>query len=198
MMYPFCRSLAGNQIEELPAGVFNNNSKLLNLWVGRLKVHNWPTYFYCHILLQILVNSQILKYYCTLLMSPATIVLIEEPYLLVHFLEYHNIYLSATEEGPTTLIETISKPRRRRQRGHGKTIAQHVRFKKLTFLSRPMQNNNVKSPQFASSASQNRDGKLFLILFGTQRFFYTLCWNWGVTPHETVNTCSHFWNSNWR
>ena len=139
MIYPFCRSLAGNQIEELPAGVFSNNNKLLNLWVGRLKVHSRPTYFYCHILLQILVNSQILKYYCTLLMSPATIVLREEPYLLVHFLEYHNIYLSATGEGPTTLIETISKPRRRRQRGHGKTIAQHVRFKKLTFLSRPMQ-----------------------------------------------------------
>ena len=183
-MYPFCRSLRGNQIEELPAGVFSNNNKLLNLWVGRLKVHSWPMYFYCHILLQILVNSQIFKYYCTLLMSPATIVLREEPYLLVHFLDYHNIYLSATGEGPTTLIETISKPRRR--------------FKKLTFLSRPMQNNNVKSPQFASSASQNRHGKLFLILFGTQRFFYTLCWNWGVTPHETVNTCSHFWNSNWR
>ena len=82
-------------------------------------------------------------------MSPATIVLREETYLLVHFLEYHNIYFSATGEGPTTFIETISKPRRRRrrQRGHGKTIAQHVPFKKLTFLSRPMQNNNVKSPQ---------------------------------------------------
>ena len=126
-MYPFCRSLRGNQIEELPAGVFSNNNKLQNLWVGRLKVHSRSTYFYCHILLQILVNSQILKYYCTLLMSPATIVLREEPYLLVHFLEYHDIYLSATGEGPTTLIETISKPRRRRrrrrQRGHGKTIA---------------------------------------------------------------------------
>ena len=51
MMYPFCRSLAGNQIEELPAGVFSNNNKLLNLWVGRLKVHSRPTYFYCKILL---------------------------------------------------------------------------------------------------------------------------------------------------
>ena len=96
--------------------------------VGRLKVHSRPTYFYRHILLQILVNSQILKYYCTLLMIPATILLREEPHLLVHFLEYHNIYLSATGEGPTTLIETISKPRRRRQRGHGKTRAQHVHF----------------------------------------------------------------------
>ena len=36
-------------------------------------------------------------------MSPATIVLREEPYLLVHFLEYHNIYLSATGEGSTIL-----------------------------------------------------------------------------------------------
>ena len=65
-------------------------------------------------------------------------------------------------------IGTLSKLRRRRQREHGKTkdligrtIAQHVRFKLCTFLSRPMQNNNVKSPQFASSANRNRDGKLF-------------------------------------
>ena len=62
IMYPFCRSLAGNQIEELPAGVFSNNNKLLNLWVGRLKVLSRPIYFYCKILLQILVNSKILKY----------------------------------------------------------------------------------------------------------------------------------------
>ena len=89
-MYPFYRSLAGNQIEKLPAGVFSNNNKLLNLWVGRLKVHSRHTYFYCKILLQILVNSNILKYYRTttsclinwLLISQATIVLKEEPYLL--------------------------------------------------------------------------------------------------------------------
>ena len=70
-------------------------------------------------------------------MSPATIVLREEPYLLVHFLEYHNIYLSATGEGSTALIGTFSKPRLRWQRGRGKkkkdvksrTIAQHVRIK---------------------------------------------------------------------
>ena len=72
---PFCRSLVGNQIEELPAGVFSNNKKLLNLWVGRLKVHSWPTYFYYHILLQILVNSKKLKYDRTLMMSPSTIAL---------------------------------------------------------------------------------------------------------------------------
>ena len=86
----FRRSLTWNQIEELPAGVFSNNNKLLNLWVGRLKVHSRPTYFYCKILLQILVNSNILKYYRTttsclinwLLISQATIVLKEEPYLL--------------------------------------------------------------------------------------------------------------------
>ena len=93
IMYPFCRSLGGNQIEELPAGVFSNNNKLLNLWVGRLKVHSRPTYFYYHILLQILVNSKILKYYRTLLTSPATIVLREEPYLLVHFLSYAEVNL---------------------------------------------------------------------------------------------------------
>ena len=49
-------------------------------------------------------------------MSPATIVLREEPYLLVHFLEYHNIYLLATDEGSTALIGTI---------------AQNVRFKTM-------------------------------------------------------------------
>ena len=38
----------------------------------------------------------------------ATIVLREEPYLLVHFLEYHNIYLLATDEGSTALIGTFS------------------------------------------------------------------------------------------
>ena len=116
----FCRSLEGNQIEELPAGVFSNNNELLNLWVGRLKVHSLPTYFYCHILLQILVNSKILKYYHTLLTSPVKIVLREEPYLLVHFLEYHNIYFSATGEGSTALIGTFSKPRLRWQWGRGK------------------------------------------------------------------------------
>ena len=100
-MYPLCRSLTGNQIEELPAGVFSNNNKLHHLWVGRLKVHSRPIYFYYHILLQILVNSKILKYYRTRLMSPATIVLREEPCLLAHFLEYHNIYLLATDEGST-------------------------------------------------------------------------------------------------
>ena len=34
-------------------------------------------------------------------MSPAKIVLREEPYLLGNFLEYDNIYLLATEEGST-------------------------------------------------------------------------------------------------
>ena len=120
MMYSCCRSLTGNQIDELPAGVFSNNNKLLNLWVGRLKVHSRPIYFYCKILLQILINSKILKYYRTRLMSPATIVLREEPYLLVHFLEYHNIYLLATDEGSTALIGTFSKPRLRWQRRRGK------------------------------------------------------------------------------
>ena len=100
-MYPLCRSLTGNQIEELPAGVLSNNNKLHHLWVGRLKVHSRPIYFYYHILLQILVNSKILKYYRTRLMSPATIVLREKPCLLAHFLEYHNIYLLATDEGST-------------------------------------------------------------------------------------------------
>ena len=70
-------------------------------------------------------------------MSPAIIMLREEPYLLVHFLEYHNIYLLANDEGSTALIGTFSKPRLRWQRRRGKkkkdqmsrTIAQNVRFK---------------------------------------------------------------------
>ena len=86
----FRRSLRWNQIDELPAGVFSTNNKLLNLWVGRLKVNSRHTYFYCKILPQILVNSNILKYYRTttscliiwLLISQATIVLKEESYLL--------------------------------------------------------------------------------------------------------------------
>ena len=101
------------------------------------------------------------------------------------------------------ILGTLSKPRRRRRRrrrrGHGKTkdligrtIAQHARFKLCTFLSLSLQNKNMKSPQFASSANRNRDGKLFKFSFGTQRFFCTLCWSWGVAPYETVNTCSHF------
>ena len=57
----------------------------------------------------------------------------------------------------------------------GRTIVQHVRLKLCTFLSRPMQNNNVKPPQFASSANRNRDGKFFKFPFGAQRFFYKLC-----------------------
>ena len=86
-------------------------------------------------------------------------------------------------------LGSLNKPRRWRQRGYGKTkdligtkIVQHVHFIALYFLSRPLQNNNVKSPQFASSANRNRDGKLFLFPFGTQRFFNTLCWCWGVAP----------------
>ena len=119
MMYSFCRSLRGNQIEELPAGVFSNNNKLQNLWVGRLKVYSRPTYFYCKILLQILVNCKMLKYYPTttsciiiyLLMCPATIVLRDEPYFLVHLwfkvLQYifvsdwgrfHHVYISRRRE----------------------------------------------------------------------------------------------------
>ena len=69
-------------------------------------------------------------------MSPATIVLREKSYLSVHFLEYYNIYLLATDEGSTALIGTFSKPRLRWKRGGGKkkdvmsrTIAQHVCFK---------------------------------------------------------------------
>ena len=40
-------------------------------------------------------------------------------------------------------------------------MAQDLRLKLCTFLSHPMQNNNVKSPQFALSVNRNRDGKLF-------------------------------------
>lgn len=57
---------------------------------------------------------------------------------------------------------------RRRQRGHGttkgligRTMLSTCFLKLCIFPSSPMQNNNVKSPQFASSANQNRDSKLF-------------------------------------
>ena len=40
------------------------------------------------------------------------------------------------------------------------------------FLSRPMQSNNVKLPQFASSVKRNHDGKLFQFPFGSQRFSF--------------------------
>ena len=49
-------------------------------------------------------------------------------------------------------------------------------LKLYTFLSRPMQNNNVKSPQISSSASQNRDGKLFLIsIWNSMLLLYEIC-----------------------
>ena len=57
----------------------------------------------------------------------------------------------------------------------GRTIAQHMRFK--TFLSRPLQNDNLKSPKFASFSNGNRDGKLFQFPFGTCRCLHTLDWS---------------------
>ena len=37
-----------------------------------------------------------------------------------------------------------------------------------TFLSRPLQNNNVNSPKFACSENVNPDGELCKFPFGTQ------------------------------
>lgn len=45
--------------------------------------------------------------------------------------------------------------------------AQHVRLKIHIFLSRPLQNNNVKSPKFAPSANGNRGKYLFSIWIST-------------------------------
>ena len=87
---------------------------------------------------------------------------------------------TSTPAAFSSVIGTLSKSRRRRHRGHGKIkdligrIAQHVRLKLCTFLSRPMQSNNLKSPQFASSANRNRDCKLFEFPFGTQRLYVML------------------------
>lgn len=47
----------------------------------------------------------------------------------------------------------------------GRAIAQHVRFRTLYRLSRPLQNNDMKSPKCASSANGDRDAKLFLSPF---------------------------------
>lgn len=45
--------------------------------------------------------------------------------------------------------------------------AQHMRLKIHIFLSRPLQNNNVKSPKFAPSANGNRGQYLFSIWIST-------------------------------
>ena len=45
--------------------------------------------------------------------------------------------------------------------------AQHVRLKIHIFLSRPLQNNNVKSPKFSPSANGNRGQYLFSIWIST-------------------------------
>ena len=62
-----------------------------------------------------------------------------------------------------TKVGALSKPRRRRQRGGGKTkdlmgrtTAQFERCKTL-YIS--LKNKNMKSPKFASSANGKRDSK---------------------------------------
>ena len=97
------------------------------------------------------------------------------------------------------IIGTLSKPIRQRQWGRGRTkdlmgrtIASTCLLKLCSFHSRPLQNDNVESQKFASSASGNRDGKLFLFPFGTQRCLNVLCWSWVVALQETVNSCDHF------
>ena len=45
--------------------------------------------------------------------------------------------------------------------------AQHMRLKIHIFLSRPLQNNNVKSPKFSPSANGNRGQYLFSIWIST-------------------------------
>ena len=100
------------------------------------------------------------------------------------------------------LIRTLSKPRRRRQRGHGKTkdtmgrtIAQHVRFLHFwAFLCKTTtwHHHNLRRLRTETATANYFN---FYLELGTQRFFDTKCWGWGVAPYETVNTCSHFWNS---
>ena len=64
------------------------------------------------------------------------------------------------------LLGTLSKPRRRLQRGHGKTkdligrtIAQHVCFKLCTLLSRPMQNNRDLKQTTTATATRTWKNK---------------------------------------
>lgn len=53
--------------------------------------------------------------------------------------------------------------------------AQHVRLKIYIFLSRPLQNNNVKSSELAWCGKGNPNGKLFKFGFGAQRCPNTSC-----------------------
>lgn len=66
---------------------------------------------------------------------------------------------------------TLSKPQRRRHRGRsklndlmGRTIAKHVCFLILCILSRPLQNNSMKSPNFVWPQDGNSDGKLLKVI----------------------------------
>ena len=65
------------------------------------------------------------------------------------------------------IIGTLSKPRRQRQGGRGRTkdlmgrtIASTCLLKLCSFHSRPPQNDNVQSQKLVSSAGGNRDSKL--------------------------------------
>ena len=76
---------------------------------------------------------------------------------------------------PVAIIRTFSKPRRRRKRRcktkdlMNRTIAKHLRLKLCTFLSRPPQNNNVKSSKFAWPVKRNPDSRLLFFPLGNQR-----------------------------
>ena len=64
------------------------------------------------------------------------------------------------QKGVRDLKQTTSATEMRKWKNK-KSNWQNNSSARETFLSRPIQNNNVKSPQFASSPDRNRDGKLF-------------------------------------
>jgi len=73
-------------------------------------------------------------------------------------------------------VGSLSKPRRRRQRKPhqtrglmSKAIAVHVRYNLCSFLSRPLQNNNVKWQDSGSPKERGRRRLIFHISFGTER-----------------------------
>ena len=63
------------------------------------------------------------------------------------------------------------------ERGKTKDLMGTCVLKLCTFLSRPLQNDNLKSPKFVSFSNGNRDGKLFQFPFGTCRCLHTLDWS---------------------
>ena len=71
-------------------------------------------------------------------------------------------------------------------------------LKLCTFLSHPLQNNNLKSSKFTRSENRNPDGKLFKFPFGIIVSSLTFYWCYCVILWQTVETSSLLPNSSWK